>query len=360
VIHARHATLARRLLHRAYAARLRKLHPLRVVFWEATRACNLACVHCGSTCGPRPDPDELSTAEVIAAFRDVAGAYWARDVLVAITGGEPLLRPDLLEVMSALSALGFPLGMVSNGWLLDPPAARALVECGLRTISVSVDGLEATHDQVRRRRGSFARALAALDAVAAFHPHLATEAITCVSRANLADLHGLGTLLERKRVRRWRIETVIPIGRAAGRAELTLDRVGLSRVLDFVEAERARGRNVSFGCEGWLGSRELLARDRFFLCQAGVTVGSILACGDVGACPDVNPSFTVGNVRRDRFPDLWERAFGEYRNRQWMREREPCAGCDAWRDCAGGAMHMWSRDREKLGCTYSTLCGWRP
>ena len=87
---------------------LRKLHPLRYLFWEATLDCNFYCKHCGSSAGRKKFKGELNTKQIKKAFADIASKHNAKDITIAVTGGEPFIRKDLFEVMTYASKLGFP------------------------------------------------------------------------------------------------------------------------------------------------------------------------------------------------------------------------------------------------------------
>ena len=96
-------------------------YPMRTLFWETTLRCNARCEFCGSGCGDCMDfPDELTTDEICSALSDVAKAFDPHDIMLNITGGEPLLRRDLFTVAEFASGLGFPWGMVTNGSLITP------------------------------------------------------------------------------------------------------------------------------------------------------------------------------------------------------------------------------------------------
>lgn len=133
--------------------------PRPVVAWALTRACNLRCVHCYASAAPRPDPDELSHHECLAVLEDL------RDFqvpAVLFSGGEPLVRPDLLELLRAASRLGLACTLSTNGLLIDEPMAEALANLRLRYVGVSLDGLQPRHDLLRRQKGAFVDSLKAI------------------------------------------------------------------------------------------------------------------------------------------------------------------------------------------------------
>lgn len=97
-----------------YKDALRKEHKLSYLFWECTLNCNFFCKHCGSSAGRKIFPGELNAEEIKKAFKEIADDYNAREIMVAVTGGESLLRKDLFEVMRYAHDLGFPWGVVTN------------------------------------------------------------------------------------------------------------------------------------------------------------------------------------------------------------------------------------------------------
>ncbi|MDP7111004.1 MAG: radical SAM protein, partial [Myxococcota bacterium] len=280
-------------------------HRLDYLFWETTRRCNLQCVHCGSTCTTEPLPDELTTAEIDDTLAAVARAYDPAGVMLVVTGGEPLVRVDLLEVMERAARRGSPWGMVTNGLLVDDAMIEPLERAGLRTVTVSLDGTEAHHDEIRQRPGSWRAALAALERLNA-SPYLSiVEAITTVNSINAADLEELLELLLDRGIRYWRIGTVAPIGRAKERPDLLADGEQLAAALELVarvrrDRPRVRGggrMDLSFACENYVGERfEPRVRKHRFACWAGIRTAGILADGAIGACPDIDRHFVQGNI----------------------------------------------------------------
>ena len=124
-------------------------HPeLRNLFFELTTACNEHCFHCGSNCAV-PQPDELTTEEFKGILDQIKEDFGTKRTFLSITGGEPLLRRDFFDIMSHAKALGFRWGMTSNATLITKEVAHKLAEAGMKTISVSIDGLPETHDALR-------------------------------------------------------------------------------------------------------------------------------------------------------------------------------------------------------------------
>ena len=118
-----------------------KEYRLKTLFWEATLRCNAFCEFCGSRCG-EVSCNEISGEKIEKVFEDIADAYNPGSIMINVTGGEPILRKDLFEVMTKASAMGFPWGMVSNGSLIDKCTIQKMKQSGMKTISISLDGMK--------------------------------------------------------------------------------------------------------------------------------------------------------------------------------------------------------------------------
>jgi heme d1 biosynthesis radical SAM protein NirJ len=127
-----------------------------VVIWNLVRRCNLTCRHCYSISADIDFPGELGTAETMRVLEDLKAA---RVPALILSGGEPLLRPDLFDIAARAKSLGFYLGLSTNGTLIDVPLAGRIAATGFDYVGISLDGLAATHDVFRRRRGAFDAAL---------------------------------------------------------------------------------------------------------------------------------------------------------------------------------------------------------
>jgi len=132
--------------------RPRRAPPGPVVIWNLVRRCNLTCKHCYSISADKDFPGELTTAEIYTVMDDLRG--FGVPVLI-LSGGEPLLRPDIFEIATRAKALGFYTGLSSNGTLIDEAMVARIAAVGFDYVGVSLDGIAATHDRFRRREGAF-------------------------------------------------------------------------------------------------------------------------------------------------------------------------------------------------------------
>jgi len=146
-----------RLARAAAAPSARPAGP--VVIWNLIRRCNLNCRHCYSTSADTDFAGELSTAEVLAVMADLR-AFGVPALI--LSGGEPLLRPDLFDLARAAKGLGFYLALSTNGTLIDGARVGPIRGAGFDYVGISLDGLEATHDRFRRRAGAFQESLRGL------------------------------------------------------------------------------------------------------------------------------------------------------------------------------------------------------
>jgi heme d1 biosynthesis radical SAM protein NirJ len=127
-----------------------------VVIWNLVRRCNLTCQHCYSISCDRDFPDELATEEVYRVMDDLKA--FGVPVLI-LSGGEPLLRPDIFDIAQRAKRMGFYVGLSTNGTLIEPDHAQRIAAAGFDYVGISLDGLEATHDRFRRKEGAFRAAL---------------------------------------------------------------------------------------------------------------------------------------------------------------------------------------------------------
>ena len=126
--------------------------PLRLLFWESTAACNLACIHCRRLdVAQELSRDDLTTQEALTLIRSMPDAApGSSKPILVFSGGEPLMRPDLFELAGAAVAMGLPIALATNGTMLDERIAQRVVDVGFRRVSMSLDGADAqTHDHFR-------------------------------------------------------------------------------------------------------------------------------------------------------------------------------------------------------------------
>ena len=271
--------------------------------WEITLKCNLACQHCGSRAG-HTRTKELSTEEALNLVKQMAEVGITE---VTLIGGEAFLRPDWLEIASAITQAGMLCGMTTGGYGITLDTARKMKEAGIKVVSVSVDGLEATHDRLRGRKGSWEWAFKTMS-------HLKEAGIifgcnTQINRLSAPEFPQIYELLRDAGIFAWQIQLTVPMGNAADNNEILLQPYELldlypmiARVAKRANREGVRiqpGNNI-----GYYGPYERLLRGQgdawtFWQgCSAGLSTLGIEADGAIKGCPSLPTSaYTGGNIR---------------------------------------------------------------
>lgn len=334
-----------------YAKRT-EAHMLQQLFWECTLRCNLNCLHCGSDCRSLSEKQDMPLNDFLGVLDDVSSVMEARRILVVTTGGEPLVRKDICSCGQAIRSRGFHWGMVSNGMLLDEKMCNQLLDAGLETIAVSLDGFEDAHNWLRGNKLSFAMAERAIKILV--NKEITWDVITCVNRKNYSHLKSFKEYLIGIGVKYWRIFTIVPMGRAKENHELQLDSRQFRGLLDFIVETRKEGEiHLSYGCESFLGNYEWKVRDYPYFCQAGINVASVLADGSISGCLSIRSNYYQGNIYKEKFTEVWEKRFGPYRNHEWMRTGI-CKDCKVWEYCLGNGMHLRDDNGKLLLCHYKS------
>jgi radical SAM enzyme (rSAM/lipoprotein system) len=240
--------------------------------------------------------------------------------------------------------------MVTNALHLTPQRWQGLLRAGIHSMAISLDGLESDHNWMRGNDQSFQMVSQAIDMLVATEGFL-FDIVTCVNRRNYSKLNDIKEFLISKGVKRWRLFTIFPIGRAALDPMMRLTNEEFRGVFDFIKEVRKEGRiQADYGCEGFLGNFEGEVRDQFFFCRAGVSIGSVLADGSISACPSIRADYHQGNIYQDDFMEVWNMRFKVFRDRSWMKETEPCRSCRQFKYCRGGGMHLRDCEGHLLLC----------
>lgn len=324
-------------------------HPLRQLFWECTLHCNLHCRHCGSDCKVKAGVTDMPLHDFLRVLDNISQHTDPHQVFVIVTGGEPLMREDIALCGAAIYKKGFPWGMVTNALYLTPQKFNDLLNAGLHTMTISMDGLGDEHNWMRGNKHSFEMVSQAIDLLVS-HPEIKFDILTCVNRRNYPHLDAIKQFLIDKGVKNWRVVAVFPVGRAASDPDMHLMPEEYKGILEFIKQTRKEGRIAcSYGCEGFMGNFEGDIRNTFYGCHAGVTVGSVLVDGYISACASIRSNYHQGNIYQDDFMDIWQQRFLPYRNREWMRKGE-CAECRYFRYCQGSGMHLRDDEGNLIMC----------
>jgi len=324
--------------------RLGILKPFTFVQWLATYGCNFSCSYCEASAGA-PASNELTTSEALAMVDDLAAMGVKR---LAVSGGEPLIRDDIIHIMSHAHDSGLNLGLVSNGYLVEQ-RWDDLRHFDYFLYFTSIDGLPEYHDRVRRR-DSFARVMKSLDLFSRLQAR-SRIVNSVVHSQNIQQMASLFGLLRDSGATRWHLVPIMEVGRAEKDRSYALKGRQLRELADFIGNHSSRHFTVDFGeaCT-YLGCFSPEPVGNSFFCGAGLTRCAIMPDGEVIGCHTVYDNrFSEGNIREKPFSRIWKEDFGRFRQRR--RIPEACIECLHWNACQGGC---WSEMALKNKCLKSS------
>ncbi len=200
-----------------------------VVVWNVTRACNLNCVHCYARAVDQKQENELSHDQGLALIDDLAGFGVP---VILFSGGEPLIRSDLLELASYAIKKGMRAVISTNGTLITSEKAAQLREIGLSYVGVSLDGMEAVNDRFRGKTGAFADAMAGIKACQ--QVGLKVGLRFTINRMNASEIPFLLDLLEAHRIPRICFYHLVYAGRGSDLVEQDLSHDDTRKTLDLI------------------------------------------------------------------------------------------------------------------------------
>jgi pseudo-rSAM protein/SPASM domain protein len=329
-----------------------------VVVWNVTKGCNLACQHCYADAEVERAPGELTTAEGKGLLDDLA-EYGAPVVL--FSGGEPLVRADLTELVAYAADRGIRPVLSTNGTLITPGRARELKQAGLAYAGVSVDGLPERNDEFRGQDGAFEAAVDGIEAC--LDAGLKTGLRYTVTEANRPDLEGVVDLLHDVGLDRFCFYHLDYGGRGAGIQEVDLSpgrrREAVEAVCDLTREYHRQGEEIETLLVGNYCDAAFLveyARDhlgreqadrvrRYLEVNGGDPTGERVA--DIDYQGNVHltqfwQGYSLGNVRDRPFGAIWDDESNPLLSR--LREREQhltgrCADC-RYQDVCRGASRL--------------------
>lgn len=332
--------------------------------WEITMGCNMRCKHCGSSCAD-PLEGELTTDEAIKLCDDLGelGFQW-----ITISGGEPTTRKDWHLIAKRLSENNITPTMITNGWLLDEQLIEKGIAANINTIAISIDGLEETHDLIRKK-GSFQRIMHALDLLKQ-QKQISVSAITTINNKNIIELEALKEILIQKGVRAWQVQIGLPMGNMAEFNEMIMNPEQVDEIIDFAYEANQDGRIEiqPADCIGYYNKKEIELREKAFNidyyrwqgCPAGKYSMGILNNGNITGCTSIrDPKYIAGNIRKTPLKKIWENPDSFSWNRNFSKEQLTgfCSRCQYGHICLGGCTNTrltmgGSINAENNYCSY--------
>jgi radical SAM protein with 4Fe4S-binding SPASM domain len=366
--------------------------PPRLVFWESTAGCNLACIHCRRiTVADQRLPQDLTTAEAFSLIDQVAA--FARPIFV-LSGGEPLIRPDIFDIAHRAAGSGLIVALATNGTLIDFDVARRIRESGVRRVSVSFDGADAATHDLFRGSGAFAQALDGIQ-------HLRSAGVpfqinTTVARHNVGQMPETLRMATELGAQALHLFLLVPVGCGVEIADdQQITPAEYEDVLNWLyEAELAGGIELKATCaphyfrivrqrqaqerrqgvvrslpeshrrqeeagvdsRGHPGGRHAMnAMTKG--CLAGTGVCFVSHRGDLYPCGYL--PVKAGSIRSHSFGEIWQHSpvFADLRDPDLLGGK--CGLCEFKKVCGGCRARAYGMTQEYLGeepfCTYDPL-----
>lgn len=345
-----------------------KIPPLRLLAWETTRSCNLDCAHCRAAAWKGPYEGELTTAEGRALLEDIATLG---QVVIILTGGEPLLRQDIFELAAYGTHLGQRMVMAVNGTLLTPANARQLKEAGIQRVSISLDGASAaSHDRLRQVSGAFEGALQGIRLLQ--EAGLPFQINTTVIASNREELPAISDLALRLGAAAHHVFVLVPTGRGEEIKDQLLSAAAYEETLRWLLARQKEGKiHIKPTCAPQyyrLWRQEAAATGEKISpathgmeamtkgCLGGQGFAFVSYRGIVQPCGYLE--LAAGDIRQTPFSRIWQEAplFAQLRHLEGYHGK--CQRCEYRKVCGGCRARAYALTGDVLGD--EPLCLYEP
>lgn len=340
--------------------------PLRLIAWEVTRSCNLACKHCRAEAHTEPYPGELSTEEakaLIDTFPETGSP------IIIFTGGEHLMREDIFELVAHARGKGLRCVMAPNGTLINESNVQQMVDTGIARCSISIDGPDAaSHDIFRGVPGSFDAAMRGIELLK--KAGIEFQINTTVTKNNLANFKEIFTLANDLGAAAWHIFLLVPMGRAAHLQDQVITAEEYEDVLNwFYDFRKTTSMHLKATCaphyyrimrqrakaEGLAVTPETFGMDAMTRgCLGGTGFCFISHTGQVQPCGYLE--IDCGNIKTTPFPEIWKNSpqFKQFRTPAEYEGK--CGPCEYHKVCGGCRARAYSLSENYMAeeplCTY--------
>ncbi len=342
--------------------------PLRLIAWEITKSCNLACKHCRAEAHMDPYPGELDTSqakELMNTFPETGNP------VVIFTGGEPLLRPDIFELAAHGRDLGLRCVMAPNGTLITPENAREIKDAGIQRCSISIDGPTAReHDSLRGVSGAFDQAMAGIEYLKSAGVEFQIN--TTVTRDNLDKFKDIFHLAQNLGAVAWHIFMLVPTGRGAKITDQFITARQYEEVLNwFYDFRKTTDMHLKATCaphyyrimrqraheENMAVTRENFGLDAMTRgCLGGIGFCFISHVGQVQPCGYLE--LDCGNIKNVPFPEIWRGSHRFQELRDQGQYKGKCGACEFHKVCGGCRARAYTMSGDYL--EEEPLCSYQP
>ena len=319
--------------------------------WHLTERCNLRCSHCYQTGAASA---ELSYHEILSVIDEIDETVqaWAENYSLDfspsfnVTGGEPFLRSDLYEILSAIRRRGFSIYLLTNGTMIDRDKACRLSDLGIKGVQISIEGPETIHDAIRGK-GSFSRSREGIG-------HLLDEGHTVTLNATLSELNAnsvtdLIPFAVNMGVQRLGFSRLVPSGRGRQLIDKALSRDAVRSLYQEIFSRRLDGLEIVSGdpLVAQMSSSPDISGPLQDIpsggCAAGISGLTLLSDGTITPCRRM--PVPIGNVRTDSLREVWATSDVLAMLRDRSRYGNKCGSCSRWSTCRGcrAVAYAWSR-----------------
>ncbi len=323
-----------------------------VVIWNLIRRCNLTCKHCYATAADRDFPGELDTQQVFGVMDDLKA--FGVPVLI-LSGGEPLMRPDIFEISHRAKDMGFYVGLSSNGTLIDENNIDDIVKVGYNYVGISIDGMRETHDNFRRKQGSFDEALHGIRLC--HDAGIKVGLRFTLTQDNKQDLPGLLQLMDEEHVDKFYLSHLNYAGRGNKNRrddlhhEMTRDAMDLLFSTCWQDVQDGRRREFVTGNNDADGVYLLLWIMKNMPQHADYIESMLTRWGGNSSGVNISNIDNLGNVHPDTM--WWDYTIGSIKQRPFS---------DIWMDTSDPLMAGLKLDKRPLEgrcaeCKYLNICG---
>ncbi len=306
------------------------MRPPFILAWEVTKVCNLNCLHCRASAVKTKDPLELDTEEGKHLLEDLA-EFGTK--MVILSGGEPLMRPDIFELASFGTTIGLRMTLATNGSLLTQDRAKRIKDSGIARVSISLDGVTAkVHDDFRGMPGAFDMALKGISILRSFG--IPFQINTTVAAMNVHQMKNFPAFVKELGAIAWHVFFLVPTGRGHS---LELARVEEYR--DMLERFLNVYKEADIECKATCAPqfyrllKERGEPPRTKGCLAGTGFGFVSSIGIVQPCGFLQ--IPCGNIREKPFAEIWTTSPILISLRDESALKGKCGRCDYKGVCGG-------------------------
>lgn len=316
------------------------MRPPFILAWEVTRVCNLACLHCRASAVKTRDPLELDTAEGKHLLHDLA-KFGTR--MVILSGGEPLMRPDIFELASYGSKIGLRMTLATNGSLITREKAIKIKDSGIVRVSVSLDGVTAkVHDEFRGMPGAFDMALKGISILGS--SGIPFQINTTVAAMNVHQMKSFPSFVKDLGAMAWHVFFLVPTGRGH-----SLEPAKIEEYREMLKGFFYVYKEARIECKATCAPQfyRLLKENKEPIttkgCLAGTGFGFVSSTGIVQPCGFLQ--IPCGDIREKPFAEIWSTSPTLINLRDESLLKGKCGSCE-YKDVCGGCR---ARAYEVLG-----------